>query len=363
MPGILLNINYLSFPGLGIDTFAVNEVAFKLFGREVRWYGIILTIGIIATCAFIYFNAKKAGFLTDDILDYFIFCIVFGIAGARIYYVLFNLDNFIVKNGSFWQNVKESLIKMVGIWNGGIAIYGGIIAIFITAYIISRKKRLPFYKIIDIGGPAAMIGQAIGRWGNFVNAEAYGTETDIFCRMGIAYSTDGKMTYYHPTFLYESLWNIIGFTLIMIFFRRRKYDGQSFLWYITWYGFGRMFIEALRTDSLYIGNTTLRISQVIGFACVIIGLILLLRNRQIYKDKPYLCDGGGNPEYAKMLADRREAYERALSLAEEKRNRKKEKKDKNTDFQNTENIENKETENADNKENTDKTNNNDISKE
>ena len=250
MPGILLNINYLSFPGLGIDTFAVNEVAFNLFGREVRWYGIILTIGIIATCAFIYFNAKKAGFLIDDILDYFIFCIVFGIAGARLYYILFNLDNFIVKDGSFWQNVRDTLIKMAGIWNGGIAIYGALIAIVITAYIISRKKRLPFLKIIDIGGPAAMIGQAIGRWGNFVNAEAHGTETDIFCRMGIAYTEGGVVNYYHPTFLYESLWNIIGFTLIMIFFRRRKYDGSRF-WYMTWYGRAYVYRSAANRQPLY----------------------------------------------------------------------------------------------------------------
>lgn len=288
MLGAFLDINKLSFPGLGIDEFSVNEVAFSLFGNNVAWYGIIVTLAIAVVCARVYAGAVKLGYNVDDVLDYFIFSIMFGIVGARLYYVVFyGLDRYIVTDGGFWHNVSESFMNIIAIWNGGIAIYGGIIAIVITVIIVSKIKKIPFLPILDFAGHGAMIGQAIGRWGNFFNAEAHGVETDIFCRMGITNSF-GFTNYYHPTFLYESLWNTLGFILIFFFFKRRKYGGQIFLMYCTWYGFGRMFIEGLRTDSLYIGSTNIRVSQLLGFLLFLAGAVLLIyfgrKNRSVTHD-------------------------------------------------------------------------------
>lgn len=282
--GALLNINKISFPGLGISEFHVNEVAFSLFGRDVAWYGIIVTLAIVAVCAYVYIRAKKIGYKVDDILDYFIYSIVFGIIGARTYYVLFyGLGRYIEKDGNFFENLTGSLYNMIAVWNGGIAIYGGIIGIVITILIVSKIKKLPFAVMLDLGGHGAMLGQAIGRWGNFVNAEAHGGETTVFCRMGL---TDifGQTAYYHPTFLYESLWNTVGFVIILLLLKKQKYKGQTFIYYCTWYGFGRMLIEGLRTDSLYIGQTGIRVSQLLGFALFAVGAFLIVYFAKKYKD-------------------------------------------------------------------------------
>ncbi len=269
-------VNTLSFPGLGIGEFQVNKIAFTLFGRTVAWYGIIVTLAIISVCAVVFIKAKKAGISTDDILDYFIFSIVFGVIGARLYYVLFHgIGNFTVTEGSFWEKLTGTLYNIVAVWEGGLAIYGGVIAAAITVVVVSRIKHISFLKILDMAGHAALLGQAIGRWGNFMNAEAHGVETDIFCRMGIK-NAFGITHYYHPTFLYESLWNILGFALIFRLLKHKKYDGQAFLWYVTWYGFGRMLIEGLRTDSLYIGNTGIRVSQLLAFCLFIGGAVTLV---------------------------------------------------------------------------------------
>ncbi len=273
---ISLAINTLSFPGLGIGEFNVNEIAFSLFGHDVAWYGIIVTLAILSVCMYVYFRGVKLGYKVDDLLDYFIFSILFGIIGARLYYVLFyGLDRYIVTEGSFFHNLFASFMNIIGVWNGGIAIYGGIIGIVITVIVVSKSKKLPIGSMLDFGGHGAMLGQAIGRWGNFVNAEAHGGETDIFCRMGITNSL-GITKYYHPTFLYESLWNIIGFVLISFLCRRQKYKGQAFIAYCAWYGFGRMIIEGLRTDSLYFGNTGIRVSQLLGFLLFAAGSVLLV---------------------------------------------------------------------------------------
>lgn len=272
----ILEINKLSFPGLGIGEFSVNETAFTIFGHDVAWYGVIVTFAILTVCAYVYYRAKSVGFLLDDVLDYFIFSILFGILGARIYYVVFHgIDRYIVTDGNFWSNLKNSFINIIGIWNGGIAIYGGIIGIVITVIVVSKRKGVPYAAMLDFGGHGAMLGQAIGRWGNFVNAEAYGVETEVFCKMGITNSL-GITRYYHPTFLYESLWNVMGFILINFLFRRRKYNGQVFLAYCAWYGLGRMFIEGLRTDSLYIGSTGIRVSQLLGFLLFAFGTVALI---------------------------------------------------------------------------------------
>lgn len=295
MDNIFLSTHIISFPGLGIDEFEINDVAFTIFGRSVAWYGIIVTTAIIVVCTYIFIRAKKSGFVVDDILDYFIYSIVFGIIGARLYYVLFyGLDKYIVSDGSFLENLGGTLYNIIGVWNGGLAIYGGLIAVVLTVIVVSKIKKLSWLRMLDIAGHAAMLGQAIGRWGNFMNAEAHGSETDIFCRMGIKLSS-GVTAYYHPTFLYESLWNIIGFIVIEVLIRKKKhkYDGQVFLWYFAWYGFGRMFIEGLRTDSLYLGSTEIRVSQLLAFAVFAVCTALLIRFGIKYKGNEPIVYGEG----------------------------------------------------------------------
>ena len=247
----MLKISTLSFPGLGIGEFEVNSVAFTLFGEHpIAWYAIIITFGMILAVAYVIFRAGRIGIKSDDILDFAIFVIPFGIIGARLYYVLTTLENY------------HSLSEVFDIRSGGLAIYGGIIAGAATVYVVCRVKKIYFPAFGDCVVPGVILAQSIGRWGNFMNAEAHGYETDIFCRMGIG-SGDNAI-FYHPTFLYESLWNIIGFIAINFFYKHKKYDGQIILMIFGWYGLGRFWIEGMRTDSLYIPGTELRISQVLA---------------------------------------------------------------------------------------------------
>ena len=177
----------------------------------------------------------------------------------------------------------DSFLDAIAIWNGGIAMYGSIIGGALALIIVSKIKKYDKTKVIkifDLVAPGVMLGQIIGRWGNFVNGEAHGIETseNFFLRMGLMGAADTnyryQMTYYHPTFLYESLWNLVGFVLINLLYKKKKFDGQIVLMYLAWYGLGRMFIEGLRTDSLYIG--VFRISQVVGFLCFVICTTLLV---------------------------------------------------------------------------------------
>ncbi len=268
----------ISFPGLGIGEFQINPVAIPIGDGGVRWYGILIAIGMILAFFYCAYRAKYEGISFDDLIDIAIFTFIFAIVGARSYYVLTSLDQY----DSFWDIFK--------IWNGGLAIYGGIIAGAITIFAVCKFKKYSLNKIIkffDAVAPAVMIGQIIGRWGNFCNGEAYGALVSensplYFIRMGlISHNTvfdfnTASMVYVHPTFLYESLWNLVGFILIHCLYKKKKFDGQNVLMYLTWYGFGRMFIEGLRTDSLYVG--VFRISQVVGFLCFTIGGIALIFN-------------------------------------------------------------------------------------
>ena len=261
--------NIISFPGLGIGEFEIKEAAFPfLFGRDVMWYGIILTLGIIAGFSYALFRSKRENITSDDVLDYGIYCVISAIIGARLYYVLTSLDRFI------GETVGETLYNIVAIWDGGIAIYGAIIAGAIAIIIVSKVKKIKVTSALDMISPGVMLGQIIGRWGNFVNAEAFGEATTLPWRMGIRNEYYPETIYVHPTFLYESLWNLIGFVIINAFYKKKRYNGQIFLMYITWYGFGRMLVEGLRTDSLMVGS--FRISQVLGFACFIVGTALLI---------------------------------------------------------------------------------------
>lgn len=270
-------MKYLSFPGLGIQPFHIDDTAFTVFGIDVKWYGILITVGMILAFLYARSRAKFEGITDDDIYDVTLFCIVFGIIGARIYYMLFSDESYIVTGGTFLENVKDSFFKMINLRAGGLAIYGGIIAGIITACVCARIKRIRIPVLLDVGAPAAMIGQIVGRWGNFINVEAYGGETSLPWRMGIhlAGSTEGEFLsekFVHPTFLYESLWNLVGFALIAVFYKKKKYNGQVFAFYAAWYGLGRFMIEGLRTDSLYIGS--LRVSQIIAGIAFAVGTVV-----------------------------------------------------------------------------------------
>lgn len=246
----------------------INKIAFTLFGRDIAWYGIIIMLGIVAGVLYVLYRAKhNEGISTDDILDLAICSIISAIVGARLYYVATSFGDFV------GDSVGETLYNCIAIWEGGIAIYGAIIGGGIAAFIFAKVKKLKFTQLFDMMAPAVMLGQIIGRWGNFMNAEAYGTVTTLPWRMGIRADGSALTSYVHPTFLYESLWNLAGFILINLFYRKKKFNGQIFLLYITWYGFGRMFVEGLRTDSLYVGP--FRISQLIGFASFVAGIIML----------------------------------------------------------------------------------------
>ena len=262
-------INILSFPGLGIGEFEVHTVAFTIFGRPVAWYGIIITLGIIAAFFYCRYRASQEQVSIDDLMDYAIFCVISAVICARIYYVATTwteLSYYVP--GDFFKTLRN----VIAIWEGGIAIYGAIIGGALAAYVVSRVKHIKFTKVADLLSPGVMIGQIAGRWGNFINAEAHGGVTDLPWRMGI--TTAQGTVYYHPAFLYESLWNLIGFLMINAFYKKKKYDGQIFLMYLTWYGFGRMLIEGLRTDSLYVGP--FRISQIVGFVSFLAGAVMLL---------------------------------------------------------------------------------------
>lgn len=260
----------IGFPGLGIEQFTVNKVAFTIpimGGIEVHWYGIIITLGIVLAFFYAYYRSKQEGIIVDDLLDLAIYAVIIAIVGARLYYVLFD----IIGNGN-GGNYK-SFVDYIAIWRGGIAIYGAIIGGALAILGVSKIKKISTLKCYDMIAPGVMIGQILGRWGNFFNGEAYGStpaEGSLLYVMRMEVKHDTA----HPTFLYESVWNLIGFLIINALYRKKRFDGEVFLWYITWYGFGRMFIEGLRTDSLYAGG--IRISQLVGALCFAVGAVLTL---------------------------------------------------------------------------------------
>ena len=263
----MLRISKISFPGLGIGEFSVNSVAFSIFCMDIAWYALLITFGMICCGAYVIIQAKKIGITVYDVIDYALFTIPFGIIGARLYYVLTELEHY----KTFWD--------VINIREGGLAIYGGIIAGTITVFIVSLVKKIDFLAFGDCVAPGVLLAQGIGRWGNFMNGEAFGYETDLFCRMGLQNQlTGGELMYVHPTFLYESLWNLIGVLGVYLFARfvGKKYDGQLVLLTFGWYGLGRMFIEGLRTDSLYIPGTAIRISQALAAVIFVVFLALLI---------------------------------------------------------------------------------------
>lgn len=275
------------------SVLAQLEIPF-LGEMTIKWYGAIIAFGFLLAVLFGGRQAYKWRMSIDKMLDVLIYGTIGGILGARLYYVAFE-----------WDYYSNHLNEIFQIWNGGLAIYGGIIGGLLAAFITCKINKLNFYNLLDLAGMSLLIGQGIGRWGNFMNQEAFGTNTELpwgmksaktmdyifsnvetFVEKGIDMDPSG---YVHPTFLYESLWCLIGFGILYLIMRKwRKFSGQIFLCYGIWYGTGRAIFEGLRTDSLYIGDTTLRVSQVLSAAVVVvfIALLIVLLIKYIKNPKP-----------------------------------------------------------------------------
>ena len=268
-------MNTVTFPGLGL-TFQLNRVAFSIGSFHIYWYGMIIAVGFVLAALFCCWQSKKFGIKSDDIVDILLFAAPCGIVGARLYYIVFNPSLYVGADGHLdWK-------ACLNVHNGGLAIYGGIIVGVLVAFLVTRYKKLPFPAVIDVYAFGFLIGQTIGRWGNFVNVEAFGRETTLPWRMGIEKTVGGVTKYMevHPTFLYESMWNLVGFCLLLLVLYKgwRKFDGMVFLLYVAWYGLGRGFIEGLRTDSLYFFSTGIRTSQLVGFISCAVAVALILWN-------------------------------------------------------------------------------------
>lgn len=259
----------VKFPGLNLN-FRVAPVAFRLGSVPVYWYGIIICIAFVLALCYVLANCNRFGINQNAMVDAVIVGLVCGIIGARLYYVIFFPGDVYLRDP----------IKILHINEGGIAIYGGLIGGILGGLIVAKKKKINIMAALDLASLGFLIGQSVGRWGNFVNQEAFGQETASIFGM-ISENTGGVAV--HPCFLYESVWCLAGF-LILHFFSidRKKYDGQIFLLYIVWYGSARFIIEALRTDSLFVPGINLKISQIVALVSVAVGAYFLfrLRNRR-----------------------------------------------------------------------------------
>ncbi|WP_062354303.1 prolipoprotein diacylglyceryl transferase [Bacillus kwashiorkori] len=245
----------------------------KIGDGGIRWYGFLIGLGIVIAFLLVNREAKKRHLPEDTFADLLIWAIPLSIIGARIYYVLFRWDYYSMYPAQIFQ-----------IWEGGLAIHGALIVAIITAVIFSRKKNLSFWKLADIAAPSIIIAQAIGRWGNFMNQEAHGEEVTRGFLEGLHLPDfiinqmyiDGK--YYHPTFLYESLWNILGFIILISFRKLNLKQGEIFFSYIIWYSIGRFFIEGMRTDSLMLGD--FRVAQLLSLSVILLSVIFIVIRRK-----------------------------------------------------------------------------------
>ena len=268
------NPDLIRFPKLNIQ-FNVKSTAFHIFNASVTWYGVLITIGMMLAMIYGFARMRKFGIDSDRAIDGVIGGVIGAIIGARAYYVLFHLKDY---SGN-WKS-------MFNIRQGGLAIYGGIIGALLVGSVVCKLRKVRLLPMFDLTALGLLIGQSIGRWGNFMNHEAFGKNTDNIFGMtserirnwiinnGAGQNLDPDYPV-HPCFLYESAWCLLGFLILHFISKKfRKFDGQIFLMYIVWYGAGRFFIEGLRTDSLYLG--TVKISQAVALVSVVVGLILLI---------------------------------------------------------------------------------------
>ncbi len=266
-----MTVHTISFPNIGIENLQIDRVAFRIFGREIYWYGLLIVFSIVLAFLYVQWRARAEGIKSDDIYDLAIWVVLAGIVGARAYYVLTSLDKY------------DNILDAFKIWEGGLGFYGCVIGGTIAVVLFARFKKLKFSVLADMIAPTLLLAQAIGRWGNFFNAEAFGsvTQWDFFGHISdISGSVHLPWIMYiggtpvQPTFLYECVWDLCGFALLSVFYRKKKFNGQIALSYLVWYGFARMLIEGFRTDSLYVGP--IRISQLVGALSAVGGMILMI---------------------------------------------------------------------------------------
>lgn len=280
----------INFPNLGIHLKNVGQTI-SVFGFEIAYYGIIIGLGVLAGIAIAAFLAKKTGQDPDTYYDLALYAVILSVLGARIYYVIFS-----------WDSYKDDLLSIFNIRQGGLAIYGGVITAIITVYVYAKVKKIPFGLMTDTAGPGLILGQIIGRWGNFFNREAFGDYTDNLFAMQLPVDAvrssditekmmehmdviDGiRYIQVHPTFFYESLWNVCVLVIMLWWVKRKQFDGQVFLIYLFGYGVGRFWIEGLRTDSLMLFGSGLRVSQalalVMAIGAIAINFIMLKKNKK-----------------------------------------------------------------------------------
>lgn len=307
-------MNNVEFPGLGGLSFPLNPIALHIGGNSdwsinIYWYGIIIAAAFMTAIILAMRSSEKFGINQEDLIDLILLAAPAGIIGARLYYVIFS-----------WESYKDDLTEIFKIWHGGLAIYGGIIAGIATAYFFARAKKIKPLQLLDFGVPYIAIAQAIGRWGNFVNQEAFGTNTTL--PWGMTSETVRNTLYMlqmegknvnpdlpvHPTFLYESLWNVAVFAFLIWYRKRKRANGEVVCLYIILYSIGRFFIEGLRTDSLMLGN--LRISQVLAAVLVIVFSVLLFRAIRKSADMGEEQIEIGTSEYGSVLLNMKAEEER-----------------------------------------------------
>lgn len=281
---LLNNTPAISFPGLGIDLIdPPRTLPFTVFGKEIYLYGVVIALGFLLAIFYVRRRVKEFGTNFDLVTDAILITVPVAIVCARAYYVIFS-----------WDVYRDNPISALYIWEGGLAIYGGVIGAILGLILFAKFRKQKITPYLDMMSLGLLIGQSVGRWGNFFNREAYGAEitNSFFLRMGLIDKTTGLVRYWHPTFLYESVWNLLGLILLHFLSKKRKYDGQVFLAYLAWYGLGRVWIEGLRTDSLYLGS--FRVSQLLAGAsfAVATGLMLYIRFRK-------------HPDGSTMLVNRR----------------------------------------------------------
>ncbi len=322
----------VEFPKLGWEFTFNNELHIGSF--TIAWYGIIIACGLLLAIVYAYKNFKRFGVDEDKVLNPILGGIIGGIVGARIYYVAFSWSDYGFDVSS-WKAFWQSVYRIIATWEGGMAIYGGIIGALLVGIIVAKRSKIKILPLLDVVGLGFLIGQGIGRWGNFVNVEAFGCNTDLpwgmtgqivvnyltahqaeFAASGIVVDPNLPV---HPCFLYESIWCLLGFVLLHFYSKHRRFDGEIFLMYLGWYGLERALVEGLRTDSLMLGSV--RISQLLAILLVTASVIILFAVRFKIKnqhDDAYLQPYGNSEEWKTIVAQKAQRIKEQQSEKEKK---------------------------------------------